>query len=260
MQSKTLWGGCLATAIFLSSNAVALADIGFRQVSASQSQGQGGKDVPTLEVSPVWGLTISFIKTNELVQQVRIGDPARVLVDFDAPLVGGDARPQIQGNTQGRTMNGASVIYLRQIGEPLKIHNRLTRSAKKSNKIPLTVITIDRSNQRKLYQFVLVLGKETKYSTVEVVPDSQLPRSAPSAAPNSSGATVATVPSGDVAQQFAKGLAIANKNNIVVPASPLDQRLQVVLQLLQKGETLETAAQKADVPLSVVQQIMLLKS
>jgi hypothetical protein len=259
MQPKTLWGGCLATAIFLSSNAVVLADIGFRQVSVSQSQGQGGKDVPTLEVSPVWGLTISFIKTNELVQQVRIGDPARILVDFDAPLVG-DNRPQIQGNTQGRTMNGASVIYLRQIGEPLKIHNRLTRSAKKSNKIPLTVITIDRSNQRKLYQFVLVLGKETKYSTVEVVPDSQTPRSAPTGTPSSSSATVATASGAELAQQFAKGLAIANKNNIVVPASPLDQRLQLVLQLLQKGETLETAAQKADVPLSVVQQIMLLKS
>jgi hypothetical protein len=255
MQPKFLWGGCLTTAIFLFFTTNVLAEITFRQVSASQSQGQGGKDVPTLEISPLWGLTISFIKTNELVQQVRISDPSRVLVDFDAPLGGGaETRQQLQVNTQGRTINGASIIYLRQIGDPLKLPTRLTRSAKSSNKIPLTVVTIDRSNQRKLYQFLLVLGKDTKYSTVEVVPDSQLPRKSPS------GAILAIIPTGDVSQQFAKGLALANKNNIVVPASPLDRRLQALLGLLQKGESLESAAQRTDVPLPVVNQIMQLKS
>jgi hypothetical protein len=255
MQPKFLWGGCLTTAIFLFFTTNAVAEITFRQVSASQSQGQGGKDVPTLEISPLWGLTISFIKTNELVQQVRISDPSRVLVDFDAPLGSGtETRQQVQTNTQGRTINGASIIYLRQIGDPIKLPTRLTRSAKNSNKIPLTVITVDRSNQRKLYQFLLVLGKDTKYSTVEVVPDSQLPRRTP-ATP-----TLALVPTGDVAKQFANGLALATKNNIVVPASPLDRRLQVLLGLLQKGESLESAAQQADVPLPVVNQIMQLKS
>jgi hypothetical protein len=256
MQPKNLWRGCLTIAILLSFTPISLAEIGFRQVSSSQSQGSNGKDVPTLDVSPLWGLTISFLKTNELVQQVRIGDPSRIVVDFDAPLTGGaaDARQAVQTNTQGRTLNGASVIYLRQIGDPLRLPTRLTRSAKNSNKIPLTVITIDRSNQRKLYQFLLVLGKDTKYSTVEVVPDSQMPRTA------ASNSNQVIAPTGDVAQQFARGLALANKNNIVVAASPLDRRLQTVLGLLQKGESLESAAQQTDVPIAVVNQIMQMKS
>lgn len=250
MKFRTVWRSCLVAMLFLGSTATtALANITFRQVSASQSQGSGGKEVPTLDISPLWGLTLSFIKTNEVVQQVRISDPSRILVDFDAPL-GGEFRPTLQTGTQGRTMSGATVIYLRQIGDPLKLPTRLTASAKKSNKIPLTVITIDRTNQRKLYQFLLVLGKDTKYSTVEVVPDRQSTR-IPSAPINAFN-----LPTRDMAQKFARGLALAQKNNMVVSASPLDRRLQLFLELLQQGETAESAAQKADVPLPVVTQIM----
>jgi hypothetical protein len=251
MKPRIFWGSCLATAFFLSSTTTTLANITFRQVSTSQGQGIGGKDVPTLEISPLWGLTLSFIKTNEMVQQVRISDPSRVIVDFDAPLGGGEIRPTLQTGTQGRTMTGATVIYLRQLGDPLKLPSRLTAGAKKSNKIPLTVITVDRANQRKLYQFLLVLGKDTKYSTVEVVPDSMMARSAQSRPTNPT-----TTPTGDVVLKFSQNLALAQKNNTVVPGSPLDKRLQTLLGLLQKGESLESAAQQADVPLPVVTQIM----
>jgi hypothetical protein len=252
MQSKKFWSSCLATIIFWGGATVAQAEIGFRQVSTGESQGIGGKDVPTLDVSPLWGLTLSFIKTNEVVQQVRIGDPSRVVVDFDTPLSGGvstETRQSGAANTAVRS--GAAVIYLRQIGDPLKLPTRLTASAKKSSKIPLTVITVDRSNQRKLYQFLLVLGKNTKYSTVEVVPDSLMPRTGKPVTP--------VVTAVNVPEQFAKGLVLAQKKNVVVIGSPLDRRLQVLLGLLQKGETLETAAQQADVPLAVVNQIMQLK-
>jgi hypothetical protein len=256
MQSKKIWSSCLTTLLLLGSTATAQAEIGFRQVSASESQGSGGKDVPTLDISPLWGLTLSFIKTNEVVQQVRIGDPSRIVVDFDTPLGGvsnTETRQSAVNNTSPATRSGASVIYLRQIGDPLKLPTRLTASAKKSSKIPLTVITIDRSNQRKLYQFLLVIGKNTKYSTVEVVPDSLIPRLGKPVAP------IATV-TVNVPEQFAKGLTLAQKKNIVVAGSPLDRRLQVLLGLLQKGEALETAAQQADVPLAVANQIMQLKS
>jgi hypothetical protein len=45
----------------------------------------------------------------------------------------------------------------------------------------------------------------------------------------------------------------------VLPTTPLDRRLQVLLGLLQKGETLENAARQTDVPLPVVNQIMQLQ-
>jgi hypothetical protein len=254
MQPKVFWGSCVATAAFLFSTNFftnpALADIGFKQVSIGQSQGLGGNDIPTLEISPVWGLTISFIKTNELVQQARISDPSRVLVDFDSPLTGGIEPRTPQLGAPGRTPTGAAVIYLRQIGDPFKLPTRLTAKAKKSNKLPLTIITTDRSNQRKLYQFLLVLGKDTKYSTVEVVPDSFFARPVVAApAP----------PPIDVATLFSQGLALAKQKNMIVPASPLDQRLQALQSILQRSSTLEAAAQQTNVPMRIVQQIMQLK-
>jgi hypothetical protein len=251
MQSKKIWSGYLTLSVSLCWVTTVQAEMSFRQVSTSESQGMGGKDVPTLDISPLWGLTISFIKTNEMVQQVRISDPSRVVVDFDTPLGSGETRQSALANTQ--TRSGAAVIYLRQIGDPLRLPTRLTASAKKSSKIPLTVITVDRSNQRKLYQFLLVIGKNTKYSTVEVVPDNLLPRTATIAV------KLATPPP-NVAQQFGQGLILAQQKKIVVAGSPLDRRLQVLLGMLQKGESLEIAVQQAGVPLPVVTQIMQLKS
>jgi hypothetical protein len=250
MQPKFFWGSCVVTAAFLFFTNPAQADIGFKQVSIGQSQGLGGKDVPTLEISPLWGLTISFIKTNELVQQARISDPARVLVDFDSPLAGGNEQRIPQLGAPGRSQGGAAVIYLRQIGDPFKLPTRLTAKAKKSSLLPLTIITTDRSNQRKLYQFLLVLGKDTKYSAVEVVPDSFFARPVVAApAP----------PPIDVAGLFAKGLALATQKNMIVPASPLDRRLQALQSTLLRGTTLEAAAQQTGVPMRIVQQIMQLK-
>jgi hypothetical protein len=250
MQSKIFWGGCLAIASFLFCPTTAQADIGVRQVSIGQSQGTGGNDLPTLEISPLWGLTISFIKTNELVQQVRISDPARVLVDFDSPLTGGGEPRLPQLGSQSRSLAGAAVIYLRQIGTPFKLPTRLTASAKKSSRLPLTVITTDRSNQRKLYQFLLVLGKDTKYSTVEIVPDSFFARPVILPLPPSPA---------DLADQFGIGLALATKNNMVVAGSPVDRKLKVFQKILRTGSSIESAAQQSDVPLRVVNQIMQLK-
>lgn len=249
MQSKFFWGGCLTIASFLFCPTTAQADIGVRQVSIGQSQGTGGNDLPTLEISPLWGLTISFIKTNELVQQVRISDPAKVLVDFDSPLAGGEPRSSQLGG-QSRSLTGAAVIYLRQIGTPFKLPTRLTARAKKSSKLPLTVITTDRSNQRKLYQFLLVLGKDTKYSTVEIVPDSFFARPVILPAPPSPA---------DLADQFGIGLALATKNNMVVAGSLVDRKLKVFQKILRTGSSIESAAQQSDVPLRVVNQIMQLK-
>ncbi len=254
MPPKIFLGGCAAAA-FLFFTASAQAEISFRQVSIGQSQGTNGKDLPNLEISPLWGLTISFIKTNEVVQQVRISDPAKVAVDFDAPLSGGlEPRAPLQLATQsgnsGRSISGASVIYLRQLGDPVKLPTRLTVKAKKSNKLPLTVITIDKSNQRKLYQFLLVLGKNTNYSTVEIVPDSFFARPV----------TVAMLPPPiDIAQEFSNGIALATKKNLLVPDSPLDQRLKVLQKILQTGSSLEVAAQQTNVPMRIVNQIMQLK-
>ena len=152
--------GLTTLALTLALNAPAQAEMRRTQVSQSQSQGEAGA-FPALAISPQWGLTLSFIKTGEQIQQVRVGDPSRILTDFDTPL-------------EGQREGGAHVIYLRQLAQPLDLDLRLPGPARQSHQVPLTVITQGRSGLN-LYQFQLSLGQASQHSTVEVVPDAQLP-------------------------------------------------------------------------------------
>ncbi|KAM3095556.1 hypothetical protein ACKFKG_13160 [Phormidesmis sp. 146-35] len=240
----------------------------FRQVSASQSQGAGA--VPTLDLSPTWGLTVSFIKTGELVQQVRVGDPSRVVVDFDSPLSPAGISGAANSGTQSNAATGATVIYLRQLSTPLNLDLRLPNAARDTSQVPLTIITLDRANTRRLYQFRLILGKQTDYSTVEVVPDTMMPqpkslaiRSQPGVSPlpsaKSSGQRVNPnpgSPAGNISQQFEQAIAQAQTQQLVVPGSSLTQRLQQMLGLLRRGVSLEAAAQQAGVPTEVISQLI----
>ncbi|MBW4444455.1 MAG: hypothetical protein KME10_25185 [Plectolyngbya sp. WJT66-NPBG17] len=268
MSMNRLFIGCLSGILITSSAAIAnpVHAMAFRQVSASMSQGIGGSAVPMLDVSPTWGLTLSFIKTGELIQQVRVGDPSRVVVDFDSPL----ALVGQSGNaptSQGRTTSGATIVYLRQLSEPLDLGLRLPKDARNTRQVPLTVVTVDRANQRKLYQFRLLLGSKTDYSTVEVVPDAQLPQRQPLKllpVSNSSRTSevskplpsTSTAASGDLAQQFEQALAQAQAQQLVVPNTPLAARLQEMLKLLKQGATLDAAAQQVKVPMQIVNQIL----
>lgn len=262
-----LFIGCLSGILIASSAAIAnpAHAMAFRQVSASTSQGVGGSAVPTLDVSPTWGLTLSFIKTGELIQQVRVGDPSRVVVDFDSPL-GSVGQSGNAPATQGRVASGATVIYLRQLSEPLNLGLRLPKDARNTQQVPLTVLTVDRANQRRIYQFRLLLGRKTDYSTVEVVPDAQLPQRPPlkllPVASTSRTSEVAKprpagsiAKSGDLAQRFEQALAQAQSQQLVVPNTPLAARLQEMLKLIKQGTTLEAAAQQTGVPMPVVNQI-----
>ncbi len=259
-----LSGVLIASSFAIANSAQAMA---FRQVSASISQGIGGSAVPTLDVSPTWGLTLSFIKTGELIQQVRVGDPSRVVVDFDSPLApagqSSNASP-----AQGRISSGATIVYLRQLSEPLDLGLRLPKDARNTQQVPLTVLTVDRANQRRLYQFRLLLGRKTDYSTVEVVPDAQLPKKTPlkllpvsstgrsSVIAKPSPQPASTVQSGDLAQRFEQALAQAQTQQLIVPNTPLAIRLQEMLKLLKQGATPEAAARQAGVPMQVVSQIL----
>lgn len=268
MKTLNWFLGCLLGGTILLKLAPADA-MAFRQVSASQSQGSGA--VPTLDVSPTWGLTVSFIKTGELVQQVRVGDPSRVVVDFDSPLSPAGTSGTINSGTQSNAATGATVVYLRQLSTPLNLDLRLPNAAKDTSQVPLTVITLDRANTRRLYQFRLILGKQTDYSTVEVIPDAMMLqpkpltviRSQPGVSPlppaESSGQRVNPnpgSPTGTISQQFEQAIAKAQTQQLVVPGSPLAQRLQQMLGLLRRGVSLEAAAQQAGVPTEIISQLI----
>jgi hypothetical protein len=162
----------LATLLVLSIPAIALANPIFpakRQIGVSQAMGVSGVTA-SVSLSPMQSLNISFIKTGESVKKVWLGNPSKVVMDYDSPLCKDGAKD---------TDCGATVINLRQLAQPIDLDMNLPVAAR-GNLTSLTVITTGAGGQRNLYQFQLLLNTPTPaYSILEIVPDAQIPRLKP---------------------------------------------------------------------------------
>lgn len=157
-----LWAGSLPVATFAS-------PLVRKQLSISEASGQTGVN-SVVSLSPMQSLSISFIKTGEVVKKVWLGNPAKVVIDYDSPLCKDVAK---------ESSCGANVIYLRELDRPLDLDMNLPDSAKGSL-TSLTVITTGSGGTKNLYQFQLVLGESAPaYSVLEIVPDAQIRRLAP---------------------------------------------------------------------------------
>jgi hypothetical protein len=140
-----------------------------RQIGISQAMGVSGV-TSVVSLSPMQSLNISFIKTGEIIKKVWLGNPSKVVMDYDSPLCKDGAND---------SNCGATVINLRQLAQPIDLDMNLSASAR-GDLTSLTVITTGAGGQRNLYQFQLVLNVPTPaYSILEVVPDAQIPRLAP---------------------------------------------------------------------------------
>ena len=140
-----------------------------RQVGVSQAMGVSGV-TSVVSLSPMQSLNISFIKTGETIKKVWLGNPSKVVMDYDSPLCRDGAKD---------SNCGATVINLRQLAQPIDLEMNLPSAARR-NLTSLTVITTGAGGGRNLYQFQLVLNEPTPaYSILEVVPDAQIPRLTP---------------------------------------------------------------------------------
>jgi hypothetical protein len=140
-----------------------------RQIGVSQAMGVNGV-TSVISLSPMQSLNISFIKTGETIQKVWLGNPSKVVMDYDSPLCQDGAKD---------SNCGATVINLRQLAQPIDLDMNLPASAR-GDLTSLTVIATGTGGQRNLYQFQLVLNVPTPaYSILEIVPDAQIPRLTP---------------------------------------------------------------------------------
>jgi hypothetical protein len=136
---------------------------GFRKIPVSRCS---GSELPIIDISPRYGLNISFIKLNnatgELVQQIRVSDPSRIVFDTDSKL----------GNKGGGDASGgAAIVFVRQLSKPIDSSQmRLQPQARNSKYVMLSLITSAPNNQRRLCQFRLHTGQDTADSTIEVTP------------------------------------------------------------------------------------------
>ncbi|WP_323263049.1 hypothetical protein [Pseudanabaena galeata] len=162
----------IVTVLVLSLPAIAQAETIFpakRQIGVSQAMGVSGV-TSVVSLSPMQSLNISFIKTGEIIKKVWLGNPSKVVMDYDSPLCKDGAKD---------SNCGATVINLRQLAQPIDLDMNLPASAR-GDLTSLTVITTGAGGLRNLYQFQLVLNVPTPdYSILEVVPDAQIPRLAP---------------------------------------------------------------------------------
>ena len=132
---------------------------GVKQITTQVATGNSKKSIPKIELSPGYGVNISFIKSDEIVEKVWLDNPTFASLDVDGCL-----------SVEGRECDkeGATVIHLRQI-KPLNV-----RQLPFSNTSLLTVIAKGQSG-RKVYLFKVGMGNTTPtYHTLEIIPDKKI--------------------------------------------------------------------------------------
>ncbi|RUS94178.1 hypothetical protein DSM106972_094370 [Dulcicalothrix desertica PCC 7102] len=204
---------------------------GVRQISQDVATGNSKEEIPKIELSPGYGVNISFIKSGEVVEKVWLDNPAIASLDVDGCLSG-----------LGRPCEtpGATVLHLRRIN-PLKVPQ-----LPKINSSLLTVVAKGNSG-RQVYVFRVAMGDATpEYHTIEVIPKPEEPETI-----ILRGATNITN-----LQVMARGLEAAQQQRLISPGSRLWRRLENFLVNIKAGESIENAAQQSGISLQLVNRLI----
>lgn len=212
-----------------------------RRVSISEATGQSGASPPTIELSPGYGVNISFIPTGEIVEKVWLDNPSFVSLDVDGCLIGlGSAGSRSQSGEKQCQQKGAKVLHLRRIN-PVNFPG-----LPKTNSTLLTAVTNSSSGQR-LYLFRVTQGSsKPQYHTLEIVPNSR-------ADGNTSYGS--SVYSNSDLQVFNRGLTVAVSRGLVHQGQPLYKRIQNFLRLVQAGKEIELAASTSGISIDLVRRL-----
>lgn len=201
-------------------------------------QTQASGEAATLQTINVWnghGVSISFYEVGETIKRVWLDDPSQILVDTDGCLEG------IDQNCQN---SSAGLIHLRRI-EKVKIPG-LPQAA---NTL-LTIITQTSNGERKVYSFrVATNSGKPEYSQVVIkndvaVEEKKIPQFQP------------LVNTFKTTRNLKNGIAVAIRNKWINPHDQLHQRLSQLINYVQLGDQLSTAAEKASVSMQLVNKLI----
>ncbi|MBD2357650.1 hypothetical protein H6G41_24075 [Tolypothrix sp. FACHB-123] len=203
---------------------------GLRRISQDTATGQSGSEIPLIELSPGYGVNISFISSGEIVEKVWLDNPAIASLDVDGCLSG-----------LGRECNspGATVLHLRRIN-PIDIPQ-----LPKMNSSLLTVVAKGNSGRRVYLFRVATANAKPKYHTIEVTPHTQEQPEIRELLPHYQNL-----------QAISRGLEIAQKQRLISPESPLWQRIKNFLTNVKSGESISNAARKAGITLQLVNRLI----
>ena len=201
-----------------------------RRISQDTATGHSGSEIPLIELSPGYGVDISFIPSGEIVEKVWLDNPAIASLDVDGCLSG-----------LGRECDspGATVLHLRRIN-PLTVPQ-----LPKTNSSLLTVVARGHSGRR-VYLFRVAMGNTNpKYHTIEVTSAAQEEREIRELSPQYQNLLF-----------ISRGLKIAQQQRLISPESRLWKRIENFFTNVRTGESISSAARKSGITLQLVNRLM----
>jgi hypothetical protein len=205
---------------------------GVLRISQEIATGNSFTQIPLVELSPGYGVNISFIRTGEIVEKVWLDNPGIASLDVDGCLSG-----------LGRECesSGATVIHLRRIN-PLNVPQ-----LPKTTSSLLTVVTKGNS-RRQLYLFQVAMGDTNpKYHTIEVTPTSDVDLEIKDLPVTRNISNLNLV---------SRGLEIAEGRSLISPNSRLWRRIENFLLTVKAGDSISNAAQKSGISLQLVNRLI----
>jgi hypothetical protein len=202
-----------------------------KRVAVDAATGNSSTEIPTIELSPGYGVNISFIKTGEIVEKVWLDNPAIASLDVDGCLSG----------IQKCEQEGATILHLRRIN-PLNVPQ-----LPKTSSSLLTVVAKGNSGRRVYLFRVAMSDKAPKYHTIEVTSDLNIPRQ------NTEFLGVNNV--GNL-QSISRGLKIAQQQGLISPNSPLWMRIENFFTNIQTGESISSAAGNSGISIQLVNRLI----
>ena len=207
-----------------------------KQITQKVATGNSSSSIPRIELSPGYGVNISFIKSDEIIEKVWLDNPTFASLDVDGCL-----------STEERECDkeGATVIHLRRI-KPLKV-----RQLPLSNTSLLTVIAKGKS-ERNIYLFKVGMGnKAPTYHTLEIIPDSKI-------VPENTQFT--NIKNINELQLLSRGLKIVNSKGLISKESRLWSRIADFLVKVRIGEPIDSAARRSGISMRLVNRLIELGS
>ena len=206
-----------------------------RTIKQTQASGTNAK-LQTINVWKGHGVSISFYGVGEIIQRAWIDDPSQILIDTDGCLKGVDRECE---------QPGAGLIHLR------RIHKLSIRGLPAVATTHLTIVTQTREGERKSYHFrVAPSNGKPQYSQIALINDEPALVTPP---PRTLQPITQTI---NTTRQIRFGVAVAIRNKLLTPSSPLHGRIEQVITYLLQGDELSTAANKAVVSMELVKKLI----
>ena len=203
-----------------------------KQITQKVATGNSSSSIPRIELSPGYGVNISFIKSDEIIEKVWLDNPTFVSLDVDGCL-----------STEEKECDkeGATVIHLRRIN-PLKV-----RQLPLSNTSLLTVVAKGKS-ERKVYLFKVGMGNKTPtYHTLEIIPDNKI---------SPENTQLHNIKNYYELQLMSRGLKIVNARGLISKESRLWSRIANFLIKVRMGESINRAALKSGISMRLVYRLI----